>query len=79
MAKALQRDIKQRYGSKNPTAANRSLRIKPLSSSLRHPKLLILRMWHGERNRGTLPVGMSKIQRAEEENDKRHRKEETEH
>jgi hypothetical protein len=36
-------------------------------------------MWHGERNRGTLSVGMSKIRRAEKENDKRHRKGETKH
>jgi hypothetical protein len=36
-------------------------------------------MWHGKRNRGTLSVEMSKIQRAEEENDKRHRKGETKH
>ena len=37
-------------------------------------KLSILRMWHGERNRGALSIGMSKIQRTEKENDKRHRK-----
>src|SRR5205814_8095430 len=61
------------------TAANRLLWTKPLSTPLRQTKLPILRMWHGERNRGTLPIGMSKIQRAEKENDKRHRKRKTKH
>ena len=42
-------------------------------------KLSILRIWHGERNRGTLPIEMSKIQRPEKENDKRHRKKKTKH
>ena len=42
-------------------------------------KLSVLRMWHGERNGGTLPIRMSKIQRAEEDDDKRHRKGETKH
>jgi hypothetical protein len=36
-------------------------------------------MWHEERNSGTLSIRMSKIQRAEEEDDKRHRKGETKH
>ena len=71
-AKALQWDT--RYS----TNANRPLWIKPLSTSLQQMKLPILWMWHGKRNRGTLSVGMSKIQRAEEENDKRDRKGETE-
>ena len=62
---------------KNSTTANRPLWIKPLSTSLRQMKFFILQMWHGKRNCGILSIRISKIQRTEEEDDKRHWKEKT--
>ena len=77
-AKTVQRDTKQKYRSENRTAADRTLRAEPLPPPIWHQKIPILRVWYRERDGGTLPARMPKIQRAEGKANKGYRKGETE-